>query len=97
MTSYGVDMRRALVPQVAGMTRADYLVWVHTPVSLDGADARLFPWDGLEALSMTVWWAVPAVWLPLAAVLLFSYAGTVESASVTAGSAGMAFVMLLWP
>lgn len=76
---------------------AQYLVWAHTPhhYAAPPKHARLFVSDAWEALSKTAWWAVPAVWLPVAAALWVPYA-TSPGAS-PAGAAGLAALgLLLW-
>ena len=48
--------------------------------------ARLFHSDWLEALSMTVWWAVPAVWVPVALLLWVPW--LISSGTSSSGGGG---------
>ncbi|CAN1290283.1 Dihydroceramide fatty acyl 2-hydroxylase FAH1 [Linum perenne] len=58
-----VDLDKPLVFQVGHLGEA-YDEWVHQPiVSREGP--RFFANDVMEALTRTVWWAIPAIWLPV--------------------------------
>ncbi|GAA6024564.1 hypothetical protein JCM10207_008654 [Rhodosporidiobolus poonsookiae] len=62
-----LDLDRPLIMQVwnAQFSKAFYLQQVHQPRHLPGS-ARLFgPWY-LEIFTMTSWYVVPAIWLPIA-------------------------------
>ena len=52
-------------------TVPQYLAWVHSPFHYTSEPkfSRLFHSDLIEPLSKTVWYAVPATWLPVAALL----------------------------
>lgn len=60
------------------LDRAEYMAWVHEAYYFDGSvndqrDARLFQWDWMEPLSKTVWYVIPLVWLPVAALMWLPY------------------------
>ncbi|XP_008787352.1 dihydroceramide fatty acyl 2-hydroxylase FAH1-like [Phoenix dactylifera] len=60
---FTVDLSKPLVFQVGHLGEA-YQEWIHQPiVSKEGP--RFFANDFLEFLTCTVWWAVPAIWLPV--------------------------------
>jgi hypothetical protein len=66
-----VDMHAPLVWQTLKLTKQEYLVWTHEPFLYTGSqkEARLFHTDWLEPLSKTEWYAIPAIWLPVGALL----------------------------
>ncbi|XP_058723626.1 dihydroceramide fatty acyl 2-hydroxylase FAH1-like [Vicia villosa] len=61
--NFVVDLNKALVFQVGHLGEA-YEEWVHQPiVSKEGP--RFFQNEVLEFLTLTVWWAIPVIWLPV--------------------------------
>ncbi|XP_047324628.1 dihydroceramide fatty acyl 2-hydroxylase FAH1-like [Impatiens glandulifera] len=61
--SFTVDLNKPLVFQV-GHLEEEYQEWVHQPiVSKEGP--RFFENDILEFLTLTHWWVVPLIWLPV--------------------------------
>lgn len=60
---FTVDLNKPLVFQVGHLGEA-YQEWVHQPiVSKEGP--RFFESDFWEFLTLTVWWAIPVIWLPV--------------------------------
>ncbi|KAM7271669.1 hypothetical protein ACFE04_030883 [Oxalis oulophora] len=60
---FTVDLNKPLVFQV-GHLGERYEEWVHQPiVSREGP--RFFKSDFWEFLTLTVWWAIPVIWLPV--------------------------------
>ncbi|KAK8704623.1 hypothetical protein V6N13_048242 [Hibiscus sabdariffa] len=60
---FTVDLNKPLVFQV-GHLGESYQEWVHQPiVSKEGP--RFFESDFWEFLTLTVWWAIPTIWLPV--------------------------------
>ena len=62
-----LDLNRPMFPQIwfGGFSKAFYLDQVHRPRHYKGgASAPLFG-NFLEPLSMTAWWVVPILWLPM--------------------------------
>ncbi|CAL1361419.1 unnamed protein product [Linum trigynum] len=58
-----VDLNKPLVFQVGHLGEA-YDEWVHQPiVSREGP--RFFANDVMEALTRTVWWVIPTIWIPV--------------------------------
>ena len=72
-----VDMAKPLVWQMWGLSKAEYLHWVHEPHSYAPGEAPLFEWSFLEPLTRTVWWVIPCVWLPAAAWMAAPWAASV--------------------
>uniref|UniRef100_A0ACD6A5Q3 Uncharacterized protein n=2 Tax=Avena sativa TaxID=4498 RepID=A0ACD6A5Q3_AVESA len=65
---FTVDLRKPLVFQV-GHLQEHYQEWVHQPiVSKEGP--RFFRNDVMEFLTLTKWWVVPVIWLPVVCWLL---------------------------
>ncbi|KEH37077.1 fatty acid 2-hydroxylase-like protein [Medicago truncatula] len=61
--NFVVDLDKPLVFQVGHLGEA-YEEWVHQPiVSKEGP--RFFQNEVLESLTLTVWWAIPVIWLPV--------------------------------
>ncbi|KAG5515967.1 hypothetical protein RHGRI_036861 [Rhododendron griersonianum] len=60
---FTLDMNKPLVFQVGHLGEA-YEEWVHKPI-VGKERPRLFENDILEFLTLTVWWAVPVIWLPV--------------------------------
>ncbi|XP_059668012.1 dihydroceramide fatty acyl 2-hydroxylase FAH1-like [Cornus florida] len=58
-----VDLNKPLVSQVGHLGEA-YEEWVHRPI-VTKESPRFFASDVLEFLTLTVWWAVPLIWLPV--------------------------------
>lgn len=56
-----VDWSKPMVAQV-GRLGAEYNKWVHSPVD---RPLRLFGPDAIEFFSMTPWYMVPVIWLPV--------------------------------
>ncbi|CAD5320373.1 unnamed protein product [Arabidopsis thaliana] len=60
---FTVDLKKPLVFQV-GHLGEDYEEWVHQPIATKEGP-RFFQSDFWEFLTLTVWWAVPVIWLPV--------------------------------
>ncbi|CAF2095543.1 unnamed protein product [Brassica napus] len=60
---FSVDLNKALVFQV-GHLGETYEEWVHQPI-VTKKGPRFFHSDFWEFLTLTVWWAVPVIWLPV--------------------------------
>ncbi|XP_060993742.1 fatty acid 2-hydroxylase [Dama dama] len=73
-----VDWQKPLLWQV-GHLGEKYDEWVHQPVS---RPIRLFHSDFVEALSKTVWYSVPIVWVPLVLYCSWSYYGAFAQGNV---------------
>ncbi|CAI9162388.1 unnamed protein product [Rangifer tarandus platyrhynchus] len=73
-----VDWQKPLLWQV-GHLGEKYDEWVHQPVS---RPIRLFHSDFVEALSKTVWYSVPIVWVPLVLYFSWSYYGAFAQGNV---------------
>ncbi|XP_076989143.1 fatty acid 2-hydroxylase [Tamandua tetradactyla] len=73
-----VDWQKPLLWQV-GHLGEKYDEWVHQPVA---RPIRLFHSDFIEALSKTVWYSVPLVWMPLLLYLSWSYYRTLAQGDV---------------
>ncbi|XP_052183581.1 dihydroceramide fatty acyl 2-hydroxylase FAH1-like [Diospyros lotus] len=58
-----VDLEKPLVFQVGHLGEA-YDEWVHQPI-ISREGPRFFENEFLEFLTRTVWWAIPAIWLPV--------------------------------
>jgi 4-hydroxysphinganine ceramide fatty acyl 2-hydroxylase len=59
-----------------------YMEQIHIPRQI-GYSARFFESDFCESLTKTYWWTTPAVWFPVAAVLLWlSNKGPIEKAGI---------------
>ncbi|XP_028772926.1 dihydroceramide fatty acyl 2-hydroxylase FAH2 isoform X1 [Neltuma alba] len=61
--NFEVDLNKPLVCQVGYLGEA-YEEWVHQPI-ISKEGPRFFKSDFMEFLTRTVWWAVPAIWLPV--------------------------------
>jgi 4-hydroxysphinganine ceramide fatty acyl 2-hydroxylase len=79
------------------MPLAEYLAWVHEPYYYDSEpkSARLFAPDWVEPLSKTVWWVVPAVWLPVVVALCSFYCAS-HGANFVEGGLLAAAGVLMW-
>ncbi|KAL2762144.1 fatty acid 2-hydroxylase [Daubentonia madagascariensis] len=73
-----VDWQKPLLWQV-GHLGDKYDEWVHQPVT---RPIRLFHSDLIEALSKTVWYSVPIIWVPLVLYLSWSYYRTLAQGNV---------------
>ncbi|XP_026975087.1 fatty acid 2-hydroxylase [Sagmatias obliquidens] len=73
-----VDWQKPLLWQV-GHLGEKYDEWVHQPVT---RPIRLFHSDLVEALSKTVWYSVPIIWVPLMLYLSWSYYRTLAQGNV---------------
>ncbi|XP_049720937.1 fatty acid 2-hydroxylase isoform X2 [Elephas maximus indicus] len=73
-----VDWQKPLLWQV-GHLGEKYDEWVHQPVT---RPIRLFHSDLIEALSKTVWYSVPIIWVPLMLYLSWSYYRTLAQGNV---------------
>ncbi|XP_037671832.1 fatty acid 2-hydroxylase [Choloepus didactylus] len=73
-----VDWQKPLLWQV-GHLEEKYDEWVHQPVA---RPIRLFHSDFVEALSKTVWYSVPLIWMPLLLYLSWSYYQTLTQGNV---------------
>ncbi|CAF1818025.1 unnamed protein product [Brassica oleracea var. botrytis] len=60
---FTVDLNKPLVFQV-GHLGETYEEWVHQPI-VTKKGPRFFHSDFWEFLTLTVWWAVPVIWLPV--------------------------------
>ncbi|KMZ68892.1 Fatty acid 2-hydroxylase [Zostera marina] len=60
---FTVDLSKPLVFQV-GHLGDGYQEWVHQPI-VGKVGPRLFASDILEFLTLTAWWVIPVVWLPV--------------------------------
>jgi len=80
-----LDLSQPLFMQVfrSNFSKSFYLQQVHQPRHLPESP-RLFGPAVLEGLTRTVWWVVPAIWLPASAWLMY------RSLSHPAGTAGVA-------
>nr|QDH43440.1 inositol phosphorylceramide-B hydroxylase [Metschnikowia australis] len=80
-----LDLNRALLPQIfcSDFSKEFYLEQVHRPRHYGKGSAPLFG-NFLEPLSLTAWWVVPLIWLPLN-FLLF-YVGFMGQSKITAMS-----------
>ena len=70
-----VDWNQGLVVQVHKYGY-DYLKWVHSPVN---KQLRLFSTQFLEIFSITPWYLVPLVWLPVILIIAFHSYSTLET------------------
>ena len=61
-----LDLNKPLLPQVmfGGFTRDFYIDQVHRPRHYGKGSAPLFG-NFLEPISLTAWWVVPTIWLPV--------------------------------
>ncbi|XP_008137885.2 fatty acid 2-hydroxylase [Eptesicus fuscus] len=73
-----VDWRKPLLWQV-GHLGEKYDEWVHQPVA---RPIRLFYSDFIEALTKTVWYSVPVIWMPLMLYLSWSHYRTFAQGDV---------------
>ncbi|KAG8508232.1 Fatty acid 2-hydroxylase, partial [Galemys pyrenaicus] len=73
-----IDWRKPLLWQV-GHLGEKYDEWVHQPVT---KPIRLFYSDFIEALTKTVWYSVPIIWMPLMLYLSWSYYRTLAQGDV---------------
>ncbi|KAM4833719.1 fatty acid 2-hydroxylase [Thomomys bottae] len=73
-----VDWQKPLLWQVGNLGEK-YEEWVHQPVT---RPIRLFHSDFIEALSKTVWYSVPIIWVPLMLYLSWSYYRTLAQGNV---------------
>ncbi|KZT56264.1 oxidoreductase [Calocera cornea HHB12733] len=66
-----LDLGKPMLAQVwfSNFSKSFYLQQVHQPRHLSQS-ARMFKWDILEMLTLTPWYVVPMIWLPIAAYLL---------------------------
>ncbi|KAL5577797.1 hypothetical protein UlMin_019496 [Ulmus minor] len=60
---FTVDLNKPLVFQVGHLGEA-YQEWVHQPIATKEGP-RFFESDFWEFLTLTVWWVVPLIWLPV--------------------------------
>ena len=65
-----VNWEKPMLRQV-GKLGSHYKDWVSAPVD---RKLRLFEWDFIENLTVTPWYLVPMVWIPV--FLFFLYCGT---------------------
>jgi 4-hydroxysphinganine ceramide fatty acyl 2-hydroxylase len=66
-THHFLDLNKPLLMQVwmSGFSKEFYLSQVHRPRHYRGGDSAPLFGNFLEPLSMTPWWMVPIIWLPL--------------------------------
>ncbi|KAM9894529.1 hypothetical protein OXX69_011331 [Metschnikowia pulcherrima] len=78
-----LDLNQALLPQIfrSNFSKEFYLEQVHRPRHYGKGSAPLFG-NFLEPLSLTAWWVVPTIWLPLNFALF--YVGFVNQSKITA-------------
>ncbi|EJD54831.1 oxidoreductase [Auricularia subglabra TFB-10046 SS5] len=71
-TNQFLDLRKPLLPQVwfSHFSKSYYLQQVHNPRHLSKS-ARLFGPGYLEVFTLTAWYVIPIVWLPIATFLFF--------------------------
>ncbi|GAB2214005.1 hypothetical protein Drorol1_Dr00018335 [Drosera rotundifolia] len=79
---FTVDLNKPLVFQVGHLGEA-YDEWVHQPIVSKEAP-RFFANDFAELLTLTKWWVIPLVWLPIASgfVLLSIHRGLSQQLAV---------------
>ncbi|KAH7836811.1 hypothetical protein Vadar_005970 [Vaccinium darrowii] len=91
---FTLDLSKPLVFQVGHLGEA-YEEWVHRPI-VGKERPRLFESDIVEFFTLTVWWAVPVIWLP---VVCWSVSWAVQmgvpSAQVAASVVGGIFIWTL--
>ncbi|KAJ1547441.1 fatty acid alpha-hydroxylase [Cladochytrium tenue] len=80
-----IDLSRPMLPQIffGRFSKQFYLEQVHIPRQVKGS-APLFPYRVLEPLSLTPWWVIPTVYIP---IVLYCLA---KSAAVGASTLGLA-------
>ncbi|SGZ51488.1 CIC11C00000001442 [Sungouiella intermedia] len=78
-----LDLSRPLLPQMifSNFSKDFYLDQVHRPRHYGKGSAQLFG-NFLEPISLTPWWVVPAVWLPVN--FAFFYIGFTGQSKITA-------------
>eukprot|EP00923_Selenidium_pygospionis_P014072 GHVN01024239.1.p1 GENE.GHVN01024239.1~~GHVN01024239.1.p1 ORF type:complete len:406 (+),score=52.89 GHVN01024239.1:40-1218(+) len=69
-TLNGIDFSKPLVPQIYNLTHAQYTHIIDDPFCCTEI-STFFPWAWLEPFSRTVWYAVPSIYLPLCAYLIY--------------------------
>lgn len=82
-----IDMLKPLVWQIHHLDKAEYMPWVHKPFSYAKTgmkQAILFQWSFLEPLSYTMWWMIPAIWVPTC-LYFWSYYFTHPEATLQGG------------
>lgn len=84
-----LDLDQALIPQMwnARFSKQFYLEQVHIPRHRKHP-ARLMPYDFLEVFTMTPWYVVPMLWLPIAAA--FFYRSSVQFNELFDGNSSLA-------
>jgi cytochrome b involved in lipid metabolism len=82
---YGIDYDKPLLQQVPGL-KDKYFEWTHIPEPSrkDGTQQRFFEADWMEALSVTAWFVVPLIWVPV--IVYCIYFGITESSLLTAAA-----------
>ncbi|XP_068654403.1 dihydroceramide fatty acyl 2-hydroxylase FAH1-like [Aristolochia californica] len=89
---FTVDLNKPLVFQV-GHLGESYQEWVHQPiVSKEGP--RFFANNFLEFLTLTVWWVIPLVWLPV--VCWFEYTSFQRGLTLTQIAVLMIVGIFVW-
>jgi 4-hydroxysphinganine ceramide fatty acyl 2-hydroxylase len=68
-SSCGVDVAKPITEQVIHMKKADYIKAIDAPVHLKHS-VRLFASWYLEMFSLTPWWLIPTIYLPIAWILI---------------------------
>jgi len=76
---YGINFNKPLLRQVPFL-KEKYFEWTHIPEPsrADGTQQRFFQADWMEALSMTAWYVVLLIWLPV--IIASALKGVEESA-----------------
>ncbi|CDZ98463.1 fatty acid-2 hydroxylase [Phaffia rhodozyma] len=78
-----LDLSKALIPQMwyANFSKEFYLEQVHQPRHVTYS-AKMFPYPWLECFTLTPWYVVPSIWLPIASI--FFYLSALQSSPATA-------------
>ena len=76
---YGINFNKPLLRQVPFL-KEKYFEWTHIPEPsrADGTQQRFFQADWMEALSVTAWYVVLLIWLPV--IIASALKGVEESA-----------------
>lgn len=96
-----LDLDKPLLVQIwnSNFSKSFYLQQVHQPRHL-GYSARLFSQNWLEMFTLTPWWVVPMIWLPISFGMLYkSFVGQVGSSNMMSlGTSLMCFLTgnVLW-
>lgn len=89
-----VDFTAPLIPQVYRLTKRQYVDFT-SEFFCGSRVCDFFPNPVLETLSRTVWWVIPALWLPVA-LALFLYSRTQFALSLDVSLICTSFGVFLW-